>query len=403
MTNPILDAFGNAYLKLALEIDKHIEGYVDAYIGPPQLKVEVSAGGKKKPESLIENLRELEELVPGSDAGREKYLNAYLRAVDCTLRMLAGEEFEYLDEVERLYDVQPKIAPEDEFSEALKQLDSLFPGSGELDLRYNHWRDQYNIPADKLPELLASTTAEVRRRTAAFVDLVPGERVKYVYLQGKPWPANNAYQGGFLSRIEVNTDVVVNAFNLVNLCAHECYPGHHTEAQLKEKYLYHDRGYAEEAALLLQSPDGVTAEAIATTAAELIFPNGSLADWTVEFILPAAGLPEADARQLTEVQAAMRSLRLVTSNAAIKYHQGDLNREQAIDYLRTNAMMNQQRAEKTFEFFTHPLYRSYIFSYSEGYQLLETAAQGGDKRPIFERLLVEQVLPSDLKKENHNE
>jgi hypothetical protein len=33
-----LDDFGRSYLELSLEIEKHIEGYVDAYIGPEDLK-----------------------------------------------------------------------------------------------------------------------------------------------------------------------------------------------------------------------------------------------------------------------------------------------------------------------------------------------------------------------------
>lgn len=39
----ILDDFSQNYLRLVLEIGKHIEEYVDAYIGPEPLKTAVQS------------------------------------------------------------------------------------------------------------------------------------------------------------------------------------------------------------------------------------------------------------------------------------------------------------------------------------------------------------------------
>nr|WP_243687421.1 hypothetical protein [Methanobacterium formicicum] len=33
-----MEKFGREYLKTILEINKHFEGYVDSYFGPPELK-----------------------------------------------------------------------------------------------------------------------------------------------------------------------------------------------------------------------------------------------------------------------------------------------------------------------------------------------------------------------------
>jgi hypothetical protein len=45
---PELDAFGKAYLQMTLEINKHQEGYVDAYFGPPEIKTEVESKEKNR-------------------------------------------------------------------------------------------------------------------------------------------------------------------------------------------------------------------------------------------------------------------------------------------------------------------------------------------------------------------
>ncbi len=83
----------------------------------------------------------------------------------------------------------------------------------------------------------------------------------------------------------------------------------------------------------------------------------------------------------------------MTGNAAILYHTGRLTREQTIDYIQTYGLTTRERAEKSFSFLSHPLYRSYIFTYSEGYELIDRQP---DKGPVFRRLLTEQLLPSDL-------
>ena len=393
---PQIDQFGTNYLTLTLEINKHIDGYVDAYIGPPNLKAQVETGEKKPPQALMADLEALRAALPNEDHARAKYLTAVFRAMDCTLLMLDGEEFAYLDEVERLFDIKPKLVDERQFASAHNQMDTHLPGSGNLTDRYNQWRAQFDIPVDKLQALLDLATEETRDRTQKFVDLVEGEGIEYELVADKPWVANNVYLGTARSLVEVNMDIPTNATALADLIAHEGYPGNHTELMLKEKLLYQGKGYAEIASVLLHSPWSVTAEAIATTAAEIIFPGDSLYEWTAQVAIPAAGLPNISAQELRAILAPMNRIRAVGANAAIQYHSGEFSQEDVIEYMQTYNLMSENRATKAFEFMSHPLYRAYIFTYSEGYELLEQAAVGGDKQPVFEWLLVEQVLPSEL-------
>src|SRR5258705_10074035 len=87
------------YLMLGLRLGRHVEGLVDAYYGPPELKEEVDA----------------EELVPPSQlaadgaALRDELPDGWLRdqVAGCTVyaRVLAGEQISYSDEVEGCYGV----------------------------------------------------------------------------------------------------------------------------------------------------------------------------------------------------------------------------------------------------------------------------------------------------------
>lgn len=399
-----INNYGQAYLRMGLEINKHIDGYVDAYFGPPNLKASVDAEEKKPPQALLDDLAHLREIIPTDDPARHAYLTAILRAMDCSLCMLNGEEFDYLDEANRLFDIKPKLVSEDKFSKAHKELDTLLPGSGSVADRLETWRKQYEIPNDKLLDLLELARSETRKRTRAFVDLIEDEAVEVLLTNDQPWSAYNWFEGNAHSRIEFNTDIPVSALDLAELFAHEAYPGHHTEHQLKEKHLYCDKGLVELAASILHSPPCVLREGTAVTAVEVIFPDDSQYDWTAEVLLPAAGLPDISGKELRRIVGACKKLLFyaggyplyVINNAAIKYHSGELTEEQTIDYCRTYGLVTEEHARQTFSFLAHPLYRVYVLTYTRGYELIEQAAHGGDKRPLFKRLLTEEMLPSQL-------
>ena len=391
-----LDEYGRLYLRLTLEIEKHVTGYVDAYYGPADLKAEVEAGDKKPPAALLDDVAALRGVLP-TDASRRAYAQASLRAMDCTVRMIDGEKFDYLDEVNRLYDIAPVAVDEAEFTVAHKVLDGMLDGAGSLSARIQARRQRFDLRPEQLPALLDLARKETRKRTAVYLknhvshQLPADESVDVQLTNGQPWSAYNYYLGGGKSLIEFNTDVPVSALSLLPLFAHEGYPGHHTESSLKEIALYREKGYGEQAAMLLHEPAAVIMEGIAVTAVEIIFPDDTQYDWIADVLLPAAGIGGLEtAVSLQKISKAAAKLRYVSGNAAIKYHTGELTREQTIDYIQTYALATPERAAKSFSFLSHPLYRSYIFTYTQGYDLMKASnVENG-------RLLTEQILPSQL-------
>ncbi len=392
---PPIDDFGRDYLRLTLMIDRLIPGYVDAYYGPPELRAEVEAAPAPEPAALLDELARLEARIPAGDPAREAALRATVRAMDCTLRIQGGEQIEYLDEVQRLYDITPALVDAARFEAAHADLDDLLEGPGSLGERLEAFRKVYALPPHKLMPVLEMARDVTRRRTLEQIDLLEGESVEVALVNGQPWSAYNWYKGSGRSLIEFNTDIPVVALDVLDLFAHEAYPGHHTEHQLKERRLYQEKGYAECASALLHAPSAVIAEGIATTALEIIMPGRSPHDWLVDAILPAAGLPPAIPADLDRVARVVKALRPVGGNAAILYHTGQLDEAGALDYLRTYGLMGEKRARQTLSFITNPLFRAYIFTYTEGYALIDRAARDG-KRSLFKLLLTEQVLPSEL-------
>lgn len=395
--NPHLDDFGQEYLRLTLEIHKHIDGYIDAYYGPEELRIEVNSSPPKSPVELLDSVHNLQDHVPTSDPQRADYLKTSLRAIECTVRTLNGEVFDYLEEVNLIYDIQPPLIEETTFQSAHQALDLIVPPATGEDLagRLNAWRKQFEITGNGVLPLLEIARDETRRRTLTLTDLPKDENVEVRLTNNQPWGAYNWYKGYGHSLIEFNTDIPFQIPNLINTFAHEGYPGHHTEHVLKEELLYRQKGYAEQAATLLHSPSAVISEGIATTALEIIFPDQSHDDWNQSMMFPAAGLPtDSDLFQrIRQIDEAIRPLRHVVGNAAILYHTGKLNSENTIEYIKTYGLVQHERAEKSFSFISHPLFRSYIFTYTTGYDLI---TQSPDPRATFFNLLTHHSLPSHM-------
>jgi hypothetical protein len=396
---PTLDSFGRDYLRLVLAIDRHIDGYIDAYYGPPELKAESMEGPPQPPDRLLAGVSALQERIPAWDPDRAAYLVSLLRAVEGTVRMLAGESLQFEDEVATLYDIRPALVDEATFTAAHRTLDTLLPviDGASLNDRLQAFRKMFEIsPADAMP-LLEIARKETRRRTAMLIDLPLDESIQLELVSNQPWSAYNWYMGEGHSLIEFNTDIPLNTLHLLGTFAHEGYPGHHTEAILKEKGLYEANGYAEQAAALLHSPAAVISEGIATTALDMIFPDQSHIDWNLGEIVARAPL-SAEARRtsaatIRAINEAAGALRYVNNNASILHSAGRLDREQTLDYLMTFGLATRERAEKSFSFMTHPLYRSYGFTYTHGHDLIDATA---DPKATFLRCLTHQVRPSEL-------
>lgn len=390
-----LNDFGRDYLCLMLEVNKHTDGFVDSYIGPEAIKAEVEAGEKIAVDVLDEQLADLESRIPTDDPQRERYLKAMLLAAKTALHLNPEHSEDYVAEVRNFYDIEPLVKDEDSFTEATRQLNEVLPGSGDVNVRLKAYRDHYQIPFDKLDKVIKVTLAEVRKRTGEFVDLVEGESFSYELVSDVHWGAYNWYLGNAKSLIQFNTDIPINALGMLNLCAHEGYPGHHTEGMIKEKHLYREQSIAESAIQLLLSPSAMIAEGIATTAQEIIFPNDSHREWEDEVLFPLAEIEPHPIEMRKTISEASDALKYLAGNVAYLYHTGSINEEQAVDYFQTMGNVDEQRAKQSFRFITHPLSRAYIYTYTVGYDLIEAAAPD-DKQPIFKRLLVENILPGQI-------
>ncbi|NJK78409.1 MAG: hypothetical protein HC876_09630 [Chloroflexaceae bacterium] len=395
----ITDPLSTAYITLAFELEQHIPGLVDAYFGPPELQARVQASTPRPPEAIAASAADMREAVQASDypTQRKGYLNAQLRALETLARVQAGVSITYRDQVRNCFDIEPRQVDETLFDEANEQLNALLPRptpAATIAERMEAWKQQYVVSPSVAQQMIERIAAEARHRTSDIVTLPDGDYVGFELVTDKPWSGYNWYLGNTRSRIEINTDLPIHAHTLLDLVCHEAYPGHHAEHALKEQHLYRQRGWGEHSIQLINTPECVISEGIATLAASMIFDNDATA-WAAAELYPLAGIV-GDPQQEQQIGEARRVVRGVAGNAALLLHEQGADSETVVQYLMRYSLNTEAEARHRLRFISHPLWRVYIFTYHTGRDLLARWLAQGDHFERFRTLLTEQIYPAQV-------
>ncbi len=384
---------GERYVWLCLRVGRHVEDFIDAYIGPAEWQRTVAAEQPVDPRKLHDDaLALLDELDGASlEHDRDRWLRAQLGAVECITARLAGAERTWADEVEQCLGLRPTRTETNVFEQVHAGLDAVLPGTGDVRQRYIAWDADNAVPRSKLLDALERLREVLGPRAHELAEMPAEESVIYETVSDVPWIAFNRYEGGFHSRIEVNVDLPISVALLVDLTAHEAYPGHHTERAAKERHLFLDLGRPETCVVITPAPESVVTEGIGLIALEEAF-----GDRPFEAVADAlAGIDvRFDSGEAAEVHRAEIALYAVGTNAAFMLHEDGATIEEVEAYVRRWDLGFDEKAAHTVEFLTDPSSRAYVPAYPEGRRLCRSFV---DRAPgNFTRLLTEQLTPADL-------
>jgi hypothetical protein len=288
------------YLRLGLQLGRHVEGIVDAYYGPPELAAAVDAEPPVDPRALVSAAEGLlDELEDGWLRDQVVGLRTYAGA-------LAGESGSYADEVEGCYGVRPTYTDEAVFTAAHERLAELLPGDEPLAERYERWQDSIRVPPAQVERTVTAVVEQARAWTRRLVELPEDEGVVLEIVRDRPWLAFCEYLGGMRSSIAVNVDLSMSAVELLRLTSHETYPGHHVERSIKDQLLVRGRGLLEETLVLVPTPQSLVSEGIAELAPAVLLEGDGGAALTA--VLQDAGI-ELDLAQALAVERALEPCR----------------------------------------------------------------------------------------------
>ena len=405
-----MNRIAESYVKLVLAIGQHDADYVDAYYGPPEWRTEAEA--KKRPlpeirdeaETLIVDLQSQPPRAGDEILGlRHQYLVRQLQSMVARIDMLAGKKLTFDEESKALYDAVAPTHDAAYFQRILDQLEAEVPGAGPLAERVETFRQRFVIPRARLDAVFKAAIDECRRRTLQHIELPPGESFVVEYVTNKSWSGYNWYKGDFHSLIQVNTDLPIFIDRAIDLACHEGYPGHHVYNALLEKHLVRDRGWREFSVYPLFSPQSLIAEGTANFGIEVAFPGEERTAFERERLYPLAGLDPTKAAAYAEVQRLVQKVSYAGNEAARRYLDGEISREDAAAWLVRYGLMAPERAAQRVRFIDQ--YRSYVINYNLGQDLVRqyvesrggTADHPAKRWEEFAKLISSPRLPSGLK------
>src|SRR5215212_3770958 len=384
------------YVRLGLRFDRLESGFVDAFTGDPRIKAEVADEPAPTPVQLRNQARALlgELDSAGLPADRTNYLRGQLTGLECTARKMNGEPVGFVDEVAAYFQVDVVLGDPAEYAAAHAELGALLPGDGSLAERYAAHRQREECPPERLEVAVHALSSALRDRVRGRYGLPEVETVRYEVVTDKPWSGFNYYEGDYRSRVAINADLPHRLSQLPHLVAHESYPGHHTEHCRKERGLVERAGRTEHTVFLVNTPECLMAEGLADLGVQASVGEG-WEPWA-EGILGDLGL-RFDGHLAERVAAAVAPLNRVRQDAAVLLHDRGADTADVSAYLQRWALVSHDRAVQQLRFLTDPLWRAYISTYVEGFDLL---SRWLDARPAeqsvadrFVRLLDEPLTP----------
>ena len=147
-----ISKFGEDFLLLPLRINKHIEGYIDFYIGPKKLQNRVKNEDKISPNEILNDCKTLQKrlFIQGYDKKREKYLEKHLLAMRTSIESLCGIEIQFREKFLRLYDVDLQPANESILNNLIENYNKAYKGSGSLEERMINLREKRKVPEERV-------------------------------------------------------------------------------------------------------------------------------------------------------------------------------------------------------------------------------------------------------------
>jgi hypothetical protein len=404
-----LDVVAEDYVKLVLAFGQHDPATVDAFYGPEDWKTAAALSKRPIPDLRREGAELRQELddVPAREnddltRARRRMLGRQLDALLCRMDLVSGAKMTFDEESQALYDaVAPRIQEAD-LRAVHARLEQLLPGQGSLGQRYENLREAFFVPRERLDHAFRTAIVACRDRTRARVTLPAEESFTVEYVTGQPWSAYNWYQGGYRSLIQVNTDLPTTIDRVIDLAAHEGYPGHHVYNVLLERHLVRGRGWMEFSVYPLFSPQSLIAEGTGNFGIEVVFPGKEREAFERDVLCPIAGIDPRGYARYSEARALVEDLSHAVNEAARRYLDRQIDGAAAARWLQELALYSPERAASQVRFIDR--YRSYVINYNLGQDLVRayverkggTAAHPDRRWEEFQKLLRNPILPSEL-------
>ena len=337
-----LDAHAAAYLDLAADLAALDPESVDFLIRGTVMRrspVPSFASIAERSRALAAEVRASKDST--DDAARARALEKQLSAIAMRSTLQAGARVSFANELDGLFALElSQLSRLDGDAAAVRQaLARRLPGTGPLAHRLSQYQSRFVVPRAHLHDVITQSLAACRNQTKRFLTLPEGEAVSVKYVADRPWSGYSVYRGNYDSVMLVNRTMPLSVAQALNLACHEGYPGHHAYNTLRDQHLVRAGNRLEARTLLIFSPDGFLAEALAAAAAAMAFSVEERSRLYRRVLFPVARLNPDDADTYAEICDLLDRLTVATTPILRRYLSGELGAVAAAASLEREALM----------------------------------------------------------------
>ena len=395
-----VDDIARRYLLLGLRLERWMPRFVDSYIGPAEL-AEVVGGEQLIPLASLHDealaLQDLALSLPADDAPQQRrrdWFEAQLRAISALARQAAGEEIDYLDLVEQLFDLRVGTVPDERLADARRRMDDALPGQGSLSERHAAFTAATRVPPRRVLRAVKDSTGRFRAVAQRDFEVPEPEGIDWDVVRDQPWGAEARFRGSGRTLIRINLDLPHEVASIAFLASHEGYPGHHLDHITREQTLVRQAGLGEATLRTMNTPESLLSEGLADVAREVVMSDLELG---AELRAIARGVGVSSSLEAAvPVWRARMELGGAIGNAAILLHQRGLPAEQVRDYLLETTVEPRPVVDHLLRTLQDPIGRTYPFTYTDGARIIRAWLEVIGQTTGFARLLAEQHTPSRL-------
>ena len=327
------------YVLLGLRLGRHVDGLVDSYCGPAELQEQVEAEepltagragrrGRGPARAARGRLAARPGARPAHLRGRARGRGAVVLGRGRALLRRAARRGR-TERLRGLHAAARRVAPGERRSR--RSLRGVAAGEP---------RPPENVVP--LAGTCSASCARARRRSSTCRTARRSRSRRCTTSPGGRSTTTRAISAAGSSSI---LDVPTTCDDIVELVAHEVYPGHHTEHSVKEQLLLRDQGLLEESIQLVPIPASLVSEGIAETGPDLVVARRRRGAHRCD--LRPHGL-EYDRAGPRAVRDARRPIRRIGVDAALMIHEDGASTEEAKAYVRRWALSTPSRPHTAF-------------------------------------------------------
>jgi len=316
--------------------------------------------------------------------------------MEILLKVKSGEKIPYIEQVKGLYDITPQYPSDSEIYSAVERIDSVYEGSGSLLSRISGVFTRRYLPKEIIMQFINHAMKLVRERTyELFPNLLPKkEHIEISQVYDTAWEGYNWYLGDFRSRFDMCIDRRISWHLILDVAAHEGYPGHHVMSCVKDKLLYQEKGIFEQSIRLAFSPQMVLYEGIADLALELLYnpyENEKIA-YENYCINPS----EENREDLVIEREAWRTIHGIHSNFAYHLFVEEWTEKELFSFLLNLGIYPERVIHNIIRLVTIPNWETFHFTYYVGENLIKKKYGQEISPENYKDLLVNSYIPSNF-------